>query len=132
MIEQATTEYATKAIAAKELAVRNQTRRNYVLLFGVLCGSLLGFAAAAEFPIGKVAIPVGLCAGVVLAGIGNAFAERRSTHRTASCPTCGHSWEIKEGMYVPFSARMPNWHRCPGCNAPMQSKTLRELTSPRE
>ena len=112
----------------KALARRNQTVRNLVLLVGVLVGLPAGGVWAAMTSAHDVSLHtsllVGVFAGATLAG---ALAAWRSTWlfpRLAACPSCNHSWEIREERTVPPAQRMPNWDHCPSCGLLMNETLL--------
>lgn len=121
---------AAAALAAKQLAQRNRTRRNLVMLAGVVV-AVLAFAGYVVLTGdvhdggGPLILAVGL--GVAAAGVWLLRNPSRITPALASCPQCGHSWEIQEGRSVPYSQRMPYWDKCPGCGLPMRTELLRRL-----
>jgi hypothetical protein len=123
---------AAAALAAKQLAQRNSTRRNLVMLAGVVVGVL--FFAGYVLLMNGVAVGAGLF--VLAVGLGatvaGAFLLRYSSRLTpdlAACPQCGESWEIREGRSVPYSQRMAYWDKCPGCSLPMRTELLQRLAA---
>lgn len=121
---------AAAALAAKQLAQRNRTRRNLVMLAGVVVG-ILAFAGYVVLMgdvgggAGSFVLAVGL--GAAAAGVWLLRNSSRITPALASYPQCDHSWEIREGRSVPYSQRMPTWDKCPGCGLPMRTELLRRL-----
>lgn len=129
MHEGLTPEVASAAIDAKMLAHSNRTKRNYILLGGVLLAlaSLALFAWATRNEVGALGFLLSVALGVLGA---YAFLLRFGAKLTpveAKCPRCGWSWEIKEGRHVPESERMSNWNSCPGCSLPMRNELLKRI-----
>jgi hypothetical protein len=125
------TSLATSALAAKRLAKKNQTRRNLVFLVGIAIAllALVAYIAAAQHTdVGPTSFVVAVALGSTSAGILLWRFSTRITPVLASCPSCGHSWEIKEGRSVPYAERMPLWDQCPGCGIPMRTALLERLT----
>lgn len=116
------------AIDAKALAYRNRSRRNWIWLGGVLFGTaaaglwLVFFPESVADPKTSVAISVVL--GLVAAGLFLLAGRKTFFPETAKCPSCGYSWELREGQYVPLSERMETWDKCPGCGLPMSDGAL--------
>lgn len=116
------------AIKAKALAYRNRSRRNWVWLGGVLCGVVAGGLWLIFFPDSvanpKTNVSVSVVLGLVAAGLTLQVGQKTFFPETAKCPSCGYSWELTEGRYVPLSERMETWDKCPGCGFPMSDFML--------
>lgn len=130
MTTQPSTPLAQSALAAKRLAESNRTKRNLVF-FAAIAMAVLAFVAyivtneRADVEPSDLVVAVAL--GSVSAGL---VLWRFSAHITpslAACPTCGRSWEIKEGRSVPYAERMPLWDKCPGCGLPMRTALLERI-----
>ena len=121
---------ARSALAAKRLAQRNQTRRNLVLLVGVLIAvfSAVTYVVTTRSPQdGREAFVVAVAMGSIAGGLLLWRFSPIITPQEASCPSCGHSWEIKEGRSVPHAERMLDWDKCPGCALPMRTALLERI-----
>jgi len=126
---------ARNALKAKALACKNRTRRNLVLLSGVAFGVALAaiyFAIASTADAGFGGLLVAIAIGVAASGVFLFKFPERITPMLANCPSCGHSWEIKEGRSVPYAERMPYWDKCPGCSLPMRTELLQRLAQSNE
>ena len=132
MTEQPSAQLAAAALAAKELAERNRTKRNLVLFGGVCGGVFLALAVLLLAP-GRASVAttlvVCIAIGAALGSLANVALCSRITPVLSSCPSCGHPWEIKEGRSVPYRERMPQWDKCPTCELPMRTELLRRLAS---
>ena len=123
------------ALRAKASARHNNSRRNLVLLAGILAGvgaaALWIFYSPFSSPQPKAKILIGLVLGIVVASVVLFWRQKYYYPNDASCPACGYSWEIREGRSVPFSERMEYWDRCPGCGLLMSDELLElALTRP--
>jgi hypothetical protein len=112
----------------KELAYRNRSKRNWLLLAGVLVGT---FLAVGWFVILPQGLPPPITKLVIGVGLGTVFGiwlmfrlQHRVFPASATCPQCGYSWEIKEGRSARPQDRMPNWDRCPGCGLLMSEALI--------
>lgn len=119
-------DYARRAIAAKALARRNQSRSNEALMAGALVGMLLGWLWSVVEPDGaepsrKMLLSV--AAGVLAAVYIHAIRTRRKPPPQAACPACGHDWEIRKAC-EPTWEIMLQWDKCPGCGALMGDEML--------
>jgi len=122
---------ARNALNAKSLAGKNRTRRNLVLLSGVAVGvtlALIYFALAPTANAGFGWLLLAIAFGVSVSGVLLLKFPERITPILAKCPSCNHSWEIKEGRSVPYAERMPYWDKCPGCALPMRTELLQRLS----
>jgi 4-amino-4-deoxy-L-arabinose transferase-like glycosyltransferase len=121
---------AESALAAKRLARRNQTRRNLVLLVGVLVAvlSAIAYVVMTGNPqAGRTALVVAVAMGSISGGLLLWRFSSIITPQEALCPSCGHSWEIKEGRSVPYAERMLDWDKCPGCALPIRTALLERI-----
>lgn len=116
---------ANRVWAAKELAKRNRSVRNWTLLIG-LCGGL--FLTVSLFVLNVTNLPprdtfvLGATGGAFAAAI---FIKWRNRYvEEAKCPICQTSWEIAEGRNVHPQSVMTNWSNCPGCHVQMDDRTL--------
>jgi len=126
---------AEAALVAKRLAQRNRSKRNLVLLAGALLAVLCVvtyFLVAPTTAVGPGAIVLAVAFGACAAGLVILRFSARLTPALASCPSCGQSWEIKEGRGVPYAERMPYWDKCPGCGLPMRTELLERLAKARD
>ena len=126
MSQPADADYARRAIAAKALARRNQSRSNGALMVGVLAGMLLGWVWSVVEPDGaeparKVLVSVAV--GVLAATYIHVIRTRRHPPPQAACPACGHDWEIRKAC-EPTWQIMLQWDKCPGCGALMGDEML--------
>jgi 4-amino-4-deoxy-L-arabinose transferase-like glycosyltransferase len=116
------------AIKAKALAYRNRSRRNWVWLGGVLCGAAASGLWLFYFPNdlldSKPILFTSLLIGLITAGLVLVVWHKKFYPENAKCPSCGYSWELKEGSYVPLSEQMDAWDKCPGCALPMNDFML--------
>src|SRR5476649_1803168 len=112
-------DFATQVRQQKALARRNQTKRNQVWLVGVLFGVATSGAwfllSPTEGPSPQAKFVIGVIVGSLFAALYLVTQQSSLFPKEAACPVCGHSWEIKEGRFVPPQAQMPNWDKCPGC-----------------
>lgn len=111
----------------KALARRNRDVRNAIFLGGVLLGAAAGLIWSfhmAKDGVLRMGWVVGVAAGWGLGALVLSVHRQAIFPRAAACPTCGHSWEIKEGRTVPPSEYMPGWDRCPGCQQLMNETLL--------
>jgi len=121
---------AQSALSAKRLAQRNQTRRNLVLLAGVLVAvlSAITYVVLTRNPqIGGGALVAAVAIGSIAGSLSLWRFSAIITRQEASCPSCGHSWEIKEGRSVPYAEHMLSWDKCPGCALPMRTALLERI-----
>ncbi len=122
-------EIADMALEAKALARRNNSRRNLVLLVGILAGvsvAALWFVySPLSSPQPKTKFLIGVVLGILAASVVLFWRQRYYYPKDAKCPACGYSWEIKEGRSVPFSERMEYWDKCPGCGLLMSDELLK-------
>lgn len=119
-------DYARRAIAAKALARRNQSRGNRALLAGALAGILLGGVWVVVEPDGAAPfrkLLVSGAAGLLAAIYIHAIRTRRHPPPQAACPACGHDWEIRKARELTWQI-MPQWDKCPGCGALMGDEML--------
>lgn len=120
--------FAQLAIKAKALAYRNRSRRNLVWLGGVLCGTagagfwIVFFPGSVVDP--KTSVGVSVLIGLVAAALTLLVGQKIFSPETAKCPSCGYSWELTDGSYVPLAERMETWDKCPGCELPMSDFML--------
>ncbi|MBB2776094.1 UNVERIFIED_ORG: hypothetical protein HNP28_001399 [Comamonas terrigena] len=120
---------ANMALEAKALARRNNSRRNLVLLGGIVAGvsvaALWFLYSPLSLPQPKTKFFIGVVLGVFAALFVLFWRQRYYFPNDAKCPACGHSWEIKEGRGVPLSERMEYWDKCPGCGLLMSDELLK-------
>jgi len=124
--QPADADYPRRAIAAKALARRNQSRINGALLVGALAGALVGWLWGVVEPDGAapyrkmlLSVAVGLLAAVYI----HAINTRRKPPPQAACPACGYDWEIRKAC-EPTWQIMLQWDKCPGCGALMGDEML--------
>jgi hypothetical protein len=116
-------ELACQIIKAKALAQRNRTARNRTLFAGIMVGVSVS-AALYVFGFGTGRFyENGVLCGASVAGLYIYIVGRRKTN-SASCPVCGHCWEIREGTSVRSEDDMTNWSNCPGCKIQMDDCAL--------
>lgn len=118
---------AAAALAAKQLAPKNRSKRNLVLLAGILLSALALAAYLMLVPslsVGPGALLVSVTLGAFSAGLVLIRFSRRLTPALAQCLSCGRCWE---GRSVPHAEYMPNWDKCPGCGMPMGTEFLERL-----
>jgi hypothetical protein len=119
---------ACAAIAQKELARANRSRKNVRGLIGFAAGC--ASCAAAAWLLGASPEPGGLpfflC--IVAGAVGGALSASQLRLQGAACPVCKHNWEIKEGRSVPVSEQMETWDKCPGCGLLMADWALRRAS----
>ena len=122
------TDLVTLVRQQKDLARRNQTVRNGTFLLGILIGLAASVVwlvlVPTEGPRNQNKILIGVVGGALLGSLLLVTCEAALFRLKASCPNCGHSWEIKEGRTVPAMAQMPNWDKCPGCGLRMNEVLL--------
>lgn len=127
MSQPADADYARRAIAAKALARRNQSRSNVALLVGTLAGVLMGGVWVVVEPFGGAEparkVLVSVAAGLLVAIYVHAIRTRRHPPPQAACPACGHDWEIRKAC-EPTWQIMLQWDKCPGCGALMGDEML--------
>ena len=116
------------ALKAKALARRTNSRRNVVFLFGVIAGvcvaALWIFFSPVGVPQPQTKFVIGVMLGILAASLVLFLRQKFYFPKDANCPSCGYSWEIKEGRSVPFSERMEYWDKCPGCGLLMSDELL--------
>ncbi|MDD3328169.1 MAG: hypothetical protein PHW25_13900 [Zoogloea sp.] len=126
MSPPADADYARRAIAAKALARRNQSRSNGALQMGALAGALVGWVWSVAEPDGAAAyrkVLLSVAAGLLAAVYIHAIRTRRKPPPQAACPACGHDWEIRKAC-EPTWQIMLQWDKCPGCGALMGDERL--------
>ena len=115
-----------RAIAAKALARRNQSRSNRALTVGAIGGALMGELWSFVEPDGAAPyrkMLVSVAAGVLVAIYVHVVRTRRHPPPQAACPACGHDWEIRKAC-EPTWEIMLQWDKCPGCGALMGDEML--------
>ena len=108
---------------AKALAQANRHRRNMTLLTGVLVGLAstfvaVGLGVGSGFDL-QTTVEISVALGIFLACLMVYWRSNRQGAPRATCPVCGHDWEIKEGRGVQTKDVMTQWKHCPGCNTSM-------------
>ena len=125
--------FPQKAIAAKALAYRNRSKRNWIWFGGVLSAiaALLLWLTIAPTsgPELKTKVFICLIGGLFISGITLKVAFHRINSETANCPACGYNWELKEGRFIPLAERMETWDKCPGCGGEMGDFVLHRSVS---
>jgi hypothetical protein len=122
-------EIANMALEAKALARHNDSRRNLVLLVGILAGvsvAVLWFVySPLSSPQPKTKFLIGVALGIVAASLILFLRQKYYYPMDEKCPVCDYSWEIKGGSTVPLSERMEYWDKCPGCGLLMSDELLK-------
>jgi hypothetical protein len=128
-LHETSPEIAHMALEAKVLARRNSSRRNLVLLVGILSGVSVAALWIAYSPLPspapKTKLVIGVLLGILAASLRLFWCQKYYYPGDEKCPVCGYSWEIKEGSTVPLSERMESWDRCPGCGLLMSDALLK-------
>ena len=125
--------FPQKAIAAKALAYRNRSKRNWIWFGGVLSviAALLLWITIVPTsgPELKTKVFICLIGGLFVSGITLKVVFHRINPETAKCPACGYNWELKEGRFIPLAERMETWDKCPGCGGEMGDFVLHRSVS---